>query len=133
MLAFKSDHFLFYFLLFKCLGDFEVKYESTRIFAIFYIYLCVLTFAVAINNVLDELDDMDSMVAVDRADKLEQQFFHDEEYMLSWMRATTCTISPYVQSGNACTREHFLIAVLVALELQCTEDMVKMLSDVSGD
>jgi hypothetical protein len=35
-------------------GDLEVKYDSTRLFAIFFIFACVLIYAVAFNNILDE-------------------------------------------------------------------------------
>ena len=75
---------------------------------------------------------MDASQAVSRSDTLEYRFFHDDKFIANWVKSTTSATG--IGMGNAqtnvCTRDRFLLAVLVAMELQCTEDLVNMLTEV---
>jgi hypothetical protein len=104
-------------------GDFSVKYDSTRIFSIFYIYLCVLTFTVAFNNVLDEMIDL---AIVNQAVALEEKFLGSDEKCADWISGL---LSGSDEHGEArCSKEAFMISIMSELCLRCTPKNISVLN-----
>lgn len=103
-------------------GDMLIQYESTRVFAIFYIYISVLTFAVTINNIAEYwLAYLKRKQLRERLVLMTARHFGDE-----WCRRTlkssssTAQHNSRLQPGNGgipgkVDKERFILSVLAEL------------------
>lgn len=84
-------------------GDLEVKYDSTRAFAIFFIYFCVCIYAVFVGNVFDQW-------AAEIRERVEPRLTKDfvaSRYSSRWQSSMAAKCG-----GRGMSRERFILEVL---------------------
>jgi hypothetical protein len=84
-----------------------VKYDSTRLFAVFFIFSCVLIYAVAFNNVLDEWAD--SVVEAEHRDKM--NLLATDKFSDKWIDRTL----PKNVENPTCSKDRFVLSVLAEM------------------
>jgi hypothetical protein len=103
-------------------GDFVIQHESTRVFAIFYIYGCVLVFAVAFNNVLDEIiEEADA----ERTEEQQRKFLATRDDSEAWV---TSLLGNSVNTPG-CSKEAFILSVLSNMRLRCSPYNLTLLEE----
>jgi Ion channel len=108
-------------------GDLTIKYESSRIFAIFFILTCVLIYTAAVSNIIDVyIESMDSAaLAVEQANRGCYEEF-DLKFSDDWAHK----IFPD-GSGDSINRDKVILLALVELGIIDHKSDIKPLIKVS--
>lgn len=93
-----------------------IKYDSTRVFAIFFIYSCVLTFAVAFNNMVEAWTE-------DIADNVMQKKLinEKEKFTAQWAQKLMGA------DGTDCTKHKFALACLLEMNILVRNEVIPLL------